>query len=416
MTNPLAYCEIKLSNIPNFHEMIIKDTDTDTSNSNILKLTKTDSNDKMYKVIRYDKNILNDDLISTYGLCRSIIVNENNKIVCFSPPKSIPSDEFIKKYPNKTEAIVAQEFVEGTMINVFWDENIGLTGGWEISTRNTVGATSGFYKSSNSKTFRTMFLEAAQENNLHLENLNRAYSFSFVLQHPENRIVVPFKKALIYLVAMYHIDDTESTNCCVYSYNIDEMRKLNWMNANIKFPETYYCNDYTELIKQYASMNTPYYVLGFVLHNVQTGERSKIRNPVYEQVRVLRGNQPKLQYQYLTLRKQNRVKDFLKYYPENKRAFSEYREHIHLFTNTLFMNYISCYVKKENPLKQYSEQYRTHMFTLHGLYINTLRANKMTITNRVVIDYVNNLQTTLLMYCLNFHMRKRSIDFIMANK
>jgi len=159
-----------------------------------------------------------------------------------------------------------------------------------------------------------------------------------------------------------------------------------------------------------------YDVLGFVLHNVQTGERSKIRNPVYEQVRALRGNQPKLQYQYLTLRKQNRVKDFLKYYPENKRHFSEYREQIHLFTKTLFMNYMSCYVKKEQPLKQYSEQYRTHMFTLHGLYIDTLRANKMTITIRSVIDYVNNLQTTLLMYCLNFHMRKRSIDFIVADK
>jgi hypothetical protein len=416
MTNPLAYCEIKLSNIPNFHEILIKNVDADTCNSNILKLNKTDSNNKMYKVIRYDKHILNDDLISTYGLCRSIIVNENNNVVCFSPPKSIPSDEFIKKYPNKTEAIIAQEFVEGTMINVFWDKNIGLTGGWEIATRNTVGAMSGFYKSPNSKTFRTMFLEAAFENNLHLENLNRAYCFSFVLQHPENRIVVPFRKALICLVAMYHIDDSEENNYRVYSYNIDEMRKLNWMNANIKFPETYYCNDYTELIKQYASMNTSYDVLGFVLHNVQTGERSKIRNPVYEQVRALRGNQPKLQYQYLTLRKQNRVKDFLKYYPENKRAFSEYREHIHLFTNTLFMNYISCYVKKEQPLKQYPEQYRTHMFALHKLYIDTLRANKMTITNRVVIDYVNNLQTPLLMYCLNFHMRKRSIDFIVANK
>jgi hypothetical protein len=415
MANPLAYCEIKLSNVPNFHEIFIKD-DTDTSNSNILKLTKTDSNNKIYKVIRYDKNVLNDDLISTYGLCRSIIVNENNKVVCFSPPKSIPTDEFIKKYPNKTEAIIAQEFVEGTMINVFWDETIGLTGGWEIATRNTVGATSGFYKSTNSKTFRTMFLEAAQENNLYLNNLNPAYCFSFVLQHPENRIVVPFSKARIYLAAMYHIDNTAMNNVKVYSYNIDEMRKLNWMNADIKFPQTYYLNSYTELINQYASMNTPYDVLGFVLYNAQTGERSKIRNPVYEQVRALRGNQPKLQYQYLTLRKQNRVKDFLKYYPENKRHFSEYREQIHLFTNTLFMNYKSCYVKKEQPLKQYPEQYRTHMFTLHGLYITSLRGNALVVTNRVVIDYVNNLQTTLLMYCLNFHMRKRSIDFIVSNK
>lgn len=409
MTTPLAYCEIKLSTIPNFHD-VIKD---DSIPNNILKLTKTECSNKKYKIIRYDKDVLTDDLISTYGLCRSIIVNEKNKMVCFAPPKSIPSDEFIKKYPKKTDVIVAQEFIEGTMINVFWDETIGLSGGWEISTRNTVGAMSGFYKSADSKTFRTMFLEAAKENHLDLNNLNPGYCFSFVLQHPENRIVVPFKKANIYLVAMYHIDDTEYK---VFSYNIDEMRKLNWMNADIKFPETYYLDSYTELINQYASMNSMYYLLGFVLYNTETGERSKIRNPVYEQVRALRGNQPKLQYQYLSLRKQNKVKDFLKYYPENKRKFLEYREQLHLFTNTLFMNYISCYIKKEQPLKEYSDQFRTHMYTLHQLYIHTLRENKLTMTNRVVIDYVNNLQTTLLMYCLNFHMRKRSIDFIVSNK
>jgi hypothetical protein len=299
------------------------------------------------------------------------------------------------------------------MINVFWDETIGLSGGWEISTRNTVGAMSGFYKSTDSKTFRTMFLEAAKENHLDLNNLNPAYCFSFVLQHPENRIVVPFKKANIYLVAMYHIDDTDYK---VYSYNIDEMRKLNWMDADIKFPENYCLDSYTELINQYASMNTAYYVVGVVLYNTETGERSKIRNPVYEQVRALRGNQSKLQYQYLSLRKQNKVKDFLKYYPENKRNFLEYREQVHLFTNTLLMNYISCYIKKEQPLKEYSDQFRTHMYTLHQLYLQSLRENKLTITNRVVIDYVNNLPTTLLMYCLNFHMRKRSIDFIVSNK
>ena len=42
MTILFAYCEIKLSNIPNFHDVIKCDniTDTDNSNSTILKLTK----------------------------------------------------------------------------------------------------------------------------------------------------------------------------------------------------------------------------------------------------------------------------------------------------------------------------------------------------------------------------------------
>jgi hypothetical protein len=157
-----------LSDIPTFNEIV---KSNDTSISNILKLNKVEcrtSNNTPYKVVRYDKNFLSCDLIPSYGLCRSVIINNNNKVVGFAPPKSIPSDEFIKRYNEESDGIVAEEFVEGTMINVFWDDSIGLTGGWEIATRNTVGATSSFYKGPRAKTFRDMFLEAAKENNLDL--------------------------------------------------------------------------------------------------------------------------------------------------------------------------------------------------------------------------------------------------------
>ena len=75
-------------------------------------------------------------------------------------------------------------------------------------------------------------------------------------------------------------------------------------NTTIKFPLVYEEKTYSELIDKYASMNTDYNTLGLVLINKVTGERAKIRNPVYEQVRQLRGNQPKLQFQYLSLRKE----------------------------------------------------------------------------------------------------------------
>ena len=151
-----------------------------------------------------------------------------------------------------------------------------------------------------------------------------------------------------------------------------------------------------------------------VIHNMNTGERTKIRNPVYEQVRNLRGNQPKLQYQYLSLRKEGKVKDFLKFYPENKSDFSTYRDQVHLFTNTLYTNYVSCYIKKEKPLLEFSEQFRTHMFNLHQIYMNNFREKKQFITNTVVQKYVNELHPSLLMYCLNYQMRKRNVDTIIT--
>ena len=406
-----------LSDINGFINMVKND---DTIDSSILKLNKVEcrtSNNASYRIIRYDKNFLSYDLVRSYGLCRSVIVNSNNMVVGFAPPKSISSVDFISSYSEKDTGIVAEEFVEGTMINVFWDDTIGVSGGWEIATRNTVGATSSFYKGSNAKTFRDMFLEAAKEANFTFDNLIKTICYSFVLQHPENRIVVPFKKPQLYLVGTYRIINEEN---CLYvevfdykQYNTNFSFAL--QGTDIKIPEVYTFETYTELIEKYGSMNTSYDVVGVVLHNKLTGERAKIRNPVYEQVRNLRGNQPKLQYQYLCLRKEGKVKDFLKFYPENKKEFSTFRDQVHLFTDTLFENYVSCYIKKMKPLKEFSEQYRTHMFNIHQKFLSELREKKLFVNNTFVQKYVNQLHPSLLMYCLNFQMRKRNIANIVAD-
>ena len=408
--NPIVYY---LSQIDGFTNLLLNE-DSSELIPNLNKTECTTLNNQKYKVIRYNKTNLTYDIIPTYGLCRSVIANSNNQVVCFSPPKSVKSDMFIEKYNIKNETLVAEEFVEGTMINVFWDQHIGLSGAWEISTRNTVGAVASFYKSPNSKTFRTMFLEAAANNKLDLDTLHKNFCYSFVLQHPENRIVVPFKTPQLYLISMYIIDNSDKSNVKVYS--VDKLNFLNLhSNTQVKIPTVYNWNTYSDLVDKYASMNTPYDVLGVVIYNNETGERTKIRNPVYEEVRQLRGNQPKLQYQYLCLRKEGKVADFLKYYPESKKEFSNFRDQLHLFTNTLFMNYISCYIKKEKPLLEFSEQYRTHMFNIHKQYLNELKEQKLYVTNTVVIKYVNNIHPSLMMFCLNFQMRKRNVDFIKAD-
>ena len=407
-----------LSEIPGFNDLLKPNYvySPNILNSNILKINKTEcrTNNSSYSVIRYDKNFLSSDLISSFGICRSIILNSANKIVSFAPPKSHKAENFIKNYNENENGIQAEEFVEGTMINVFFDPTIGVAGSWEISTRNTVGATSAFFKSPNSKTFREMFMEAAVECKLDINKLETELCYSFVVQHPENRIVVPFSKPQLYLVGVYKINNMPN-NVTIDFFDVHKYQDFfSELGTSIKFPEIYDFNKYSELIEKYGSMNTSYDIVGVVIHNKNTGERTKIRNPVYEQVRNLRGNQPKLQYQYLSLRKEGKVKDFLQFYPENKKDFSVFRDQVHLFTNTLYSNYVSCYIKKEKPLIEFSEQYRTHMFNIHQMYMNELRENKKFITNTFVQKYVNGIHPSLLMYCLNFQMRKRNVDTIVA--
>jgi hypothetical protein len=377
----------------------------------------TKSNE-VYKIVRYRKEMLALDLIPSYGLLRSVVINSQNRVVSFAPPKSLPADQFMTKYSKKTDYIIAQEFVEGTMINVFFDTAINS---WKLATRNTVDANVSFYRSNKipqgppSKTFNTMFVEACQVSNFNLETLNKQYCYSFVLQHPDNRIVSPFSVPRLYLVEVFEIVHTE-TGVGVISQNISAVRTNgSWNLTSIRFPEVYEFTSYSELIEKFASANTPYDVMGIVIKNMITNERTKIRNPIYEEVRHLKGNQSKLQYQYLHLRKEGKIPEFLKFYPENKPEFSEFRNQVHMFTNILHQNYLSCYVKKERPLGEYGQQFRTHMFKIHEKYINDLKPRGLFVTNTVVINYVNNLAPGLLMHSLNFHLRKQKVDIIKAD-
>jgi hypothetical protein len=375
-----------LSAVEGFNQLVFDDM-----NTNSLKVNKINYKSNNCRIIRYDKSFLFNDNVNTLGLCRSIIVNNQNKIISFAPPKSLPTELFFN--PTKivhNDDIIAQEFIEGTMINAFYDENLG----WEIATRSIIGAESSFYKSPKSKSFREMFFDTG----FNLELLDKSLCYSFVLQHPENRIVMPITSPKLYLVGVYQIVSDRVLMHDIYKFHY----------PLVEMPKLYSFNNYSELKNKYASMDTPYDIMGVVLYNKTNGERTKIRNPVYEEVRRLRGNQSKLQYQYLCLRNDGKVKDFLHYYPENKKLFAEYRDQLHSFTETLYNNYISCYVNKEKSLINYSEQYRTHMFTIHQLYLNELKTKKMFVTNTVVQKYVNQLNPSLLMYCLNYHMHKNN--------
>jgi hypothetical protein len=360
-------------------------------------------NNKKYRVINYIKDSLSDDLITTFGLLRSVVINENNNIVSFSPPKSIQLSKFIELEPEKKDYIIAEEFIEGTMVNLFWVWNEDMINGyWELTTKSIVSANSSFYKYNNNITFRDMFMETIKLLNFNLNHLNYNYSYSFVLQHPKNRIVVPFETPSLYLVAIYQIYNNVDGNTRIVSINMEEIReKCEWVLKGIKFPKIYKWNNYIDLINKYK-LNTSYKEMGLVIHNLLNGTRTKIRNPTYEYVRRLRGNQPILQYQYLILRKEGNVKNFLHYYPEYKNEFSFFRDCLHNFTLNLYQNYKNCYIKRVKPLNEYPQNFRTHMFHIHKNYIEEMKPLNLYITYSYVIKFVNELHINLLMHSLNY--------------
>ena len=389
----------------------------------------------MYSIIAYDKRGLGVTFedYKTIGMLRSVVVNEEGRIVCYSPPKSLYiTDELEKQFDannimselseTNTNEWYAEEFIEGTMINLFYSR--GATGeAWEIATKNTIGGNALFYSPKNPKeeieiresdTFRNMFFDTCAKIGFEYEKLPKDVVYSFVLQHPKNRIVLPITSPAIYLIAVYRIMDELE----VIQHSRDGFLE-NIINCdNIRVPKALSLNEggggggagseytFNNFKKEYASMNSAYNMMGVVFYNMVTGERMKVRNPMYEMVKNVRGSDQKIQLQYLTLRHGGRVADYLKDFPEYKSVFSHCRSQVHSFTRNLHQNYLDCFVFKKKPFAEFPAQYKTHMFVLNKKYIDELRENKNSVTFNYVVEFINNLNPGSLLFSLNYVVKE----------
>ena len=346
-------------------------------------------------VLKYSKYGLNNENIGTLGLFRSVIT-DGKSLLAFSPPKSISFASFAEKFVK--DECIAEEFIEGTMINCFYYNDQ-----WMISSRWDIGANSSFYQDHNI-TFRSMFLEAMVACNVTFDMLQKTYSYSFVLQHPSNRIVVPFSKPHLYLIAKYEMTDQWVAQEIVLSDTIK--------GSQVSRPGKYESGDTDSLEKivlPYSSINTPYTILGIMLKHPQ-GARSKVRTPVYEKVRNLKGNSPKIQFQYYTLFQQGRIKEFLYYYPEYKQIFWKFRTELVNWTKELFTLYRNVHVTKSINEKDIPYSFRPHVMSLHDIYCHELRHKKMYVNMQTVILYTNNLPPQRLMYSINYPLRQKEND------
>lgn len=358
---------------------------------------RTSEKEESYIFVKYIKQNINLQNICSLGLFRSVLFYKN-QLKCYSPPKSLNINIFVNNFQAK-ECLV-EEFVEGTMINIFYDNESNK---WEIVSKSTVGGNVTYFKEQ--PTFKELFNEICTENNITFDNLPKDNCYSFVFQHPKNKFVIPIVNKRIVLVAVYNIS----------GYQIKELDKdeyIKFLN-NVDVPYKIEFNSYEDLVNNYGSNNTPYTIMGVVVKHT-SGVHTKIRNPNYENLKSLRGNCPKLQYQYLFLRSSQNVEPFLRYFPENKEAFEKYRNQVHKFTRNLHNYYIKCFVKKEIVLKDAPFQYKPHLYNLHKKYIEMIGTGGI-ITKMIVIEYINHLHPAKLMHSLNYSIYKNDNNYNVNN-
>lgn len=366
-------------------------------------------------IIQYNKNFLNSDNIKTLGLFRSIIVDACGNIISFAPPKSVPFEHFLKdteKSPNiEEDDIEKTEFCEGTMISLFWDRT---KNDWELATKGNIGARCKFFQEY-PKTFRYLFLEILTEKSIDLEKFKKDSIYSFVIQHPDNRIVVPFNEMDLKLIQIYNVTDSNEVVGCNCLTDIQMKSSDLGINVDTPLPinkvlSSSLNKNLSEMQTLFQGLNLSWKIVGCVFTDKKTGVRTKLRNPSYEYVKRLKGNNSKIQFQYYTLRQNDKVKDYLSFFPEKELEFAQLRHQLHAWTNMLYQNYIQCYIKKVAPLRDYPYEFRNHMFQIHQKYKEELRPAKLYVSKQVVVEYANTLPPPRLMYAINYKLRQNIVN------
>lgn len=369
---------------------------SDNQNNHIIKTIDFNNDFGIIKLLKYNKNSLrSEDDFESFGLLRSMIFF-NDKLKGVSPGKSMEFNEFIGKY-DVTEC-TAEEFIEGTMINLCYIEE---TNKWQISTRSNIGAnniyfTKGKFKSEN--TFANMFEDACIECNIQFDKLPKKYCYSFVLQHPNNRIVKPIIDKRIYLIAAYEVKDNFEVENIDIAVELSNIILEN--NMRIDYPKKINFQTFEELTQIVENENN-YENVGIMIHDKNRTIRTKIRNKLYEKVRRLRGNQPKLEYHFLELNKTGCIEEYLKYFKEDEVEFSKYEKKVDEFSNNLIKQYVDCFIKKTQHLKEFPFEFKGHLYELHENYKKT----KKKICKTVVNNYIKSIQPAKLMHSINYKYR-----------
>ena len=361
------------------------------------------------------------------GLFRSVVINDAGNVVAFSPPKTInfnsAADSVVLNQTPIADAFVAEEFVEGTMLNLFYNPSIssGATlgsesatpvssatpiTGWEISTKGVVGgmivvpkpgsagdkdadkekkdgATATATATTTTKaTFRALFLNACIKNGIEFDKLDTRYTYSLVLQHPENPLVCNIPEPLVYLIAVYSIDNSTLT------VTRHPRSVVDWKSIGFRVPREYSTDAATfqDVRNRYASPagTSPYRNMGVMLHSTNKGAgwSFKLRNPSYESAKHAPLEYGKrLLFEYCSMRHTHDVKSHIKLYPEDSAPFSEFQERICAYTTQLYSNYVECFITKVKPLIEYDPNMRTHMYRMHNDIYKARRAAASGTTN-----------------------------------
>jgi hypothetical protein len=142
-----------------------------------------------------------------------------------------------------------------------------------------------------------------------------------------------------------------------------------------------------------------YYPPAWILTNNRTGQRCEIKNPFYELAKSLRNMHPNMRYQYLHLRSNNMVDNYLLAFPRYKTEFAYLEKEYEQFVTEVHSAYVKFYIKKERdgkiPKNHFVHAARIH----HNIYL-TQQVPRIKVTRQTVYEYFAGVSPAKMFYFL----------------
>jgi hypothetical protein len=278
--------------------------------------------------------------------CGIILDKSDNKkltIVCHSMNKLKDSSELsteeLKDIFEQQDGIT-EELYDGSLIKLYYYQDQ-----WAVSTNRCIEARKARW--ANYRTFFEMFQEAIGSD-FDYDTLNKRYCYSFVLCHPENRIVVNYTTPEVMHISTRSLDTLEEIAYDIPGIEHPLQLKMDW--------DTF----------QERLTTNPYYMPGYVLKCED--QRIVFESVKYQAVKEIKGNAQDLVYRYLQLKREDEKEfdEFNNYFPEYKWVDSQ----LETLAREAHRSYMEYFVNHDKTRITQRDLWEL-MIELHTLYIRT---------------------------------------------
>ena len=348
-------------------------------------------------IVKYKKNF-NYDFINFPWIkyCKGTIINtKTNKIICLPPLISTTINNDIPFITNlmlgpHNDNEIYQTLIDGTMINVFFHNNE-----WFISTRSFIGAKNKF---SNDISFKSMWDECFN----HYGELNKNNSYSFVLQHINNRNITLHSQNKVTLVEEYSFFDSSNHDPLFmapagYSPK-NNITNINLDNHNYSFDviKSLNKNDITHFNNIFSISNN-FQNKGYTIKN--NNIRYNCINSYFNIASQLKGNFNNKLHLFLSLNNNNKIFEYIQFFPEDKQIFFEYKNKINLIINDIYNKYVNMFIHKNITIKDIPYQIKPIVHNIHKNYLNTQNNTSF----NYVKKYFYNLPHKKITFIYNYY-------------